>query len=75
LRPPSLMLVKRGSPRCLHPMNRVISIKETEHLIEISTTDIHLPQRIGEALRSAHQGDLEVHYGKDDYSVRVVWRR
>jgi hypothetical protein len=41
----------------------------------VTTTDIHLPQRIGEALRSAYQGDLDVAYGKDEYSVRVDWRR
>jgi hypothetical protein len=41
----------------------------------ITTTDIHLPQRIGEAVRRACHGDLQVRYGSDEYSVRVHWRR
>ena len=43
--------------------------------IEVLTTDIHLPQRIGEALKSAYDGELSVRYGSDEYSVRVHWHR
>ena len=58
-----------------HPLARIMEIApETERTV-VTTTDIHLPQRIGEALRSAYQGELAVAYGKDEYSVRVDWRR
>lgn len=53
----------------------MMAIEETADGIEVSTTDIHLPQRMGEALRSAYQGDLEVGYAADEYGVRVTWRR
>ena len=58
-----------------HPMNRIMNIDEGEERIEIATTDIHLPQRIGEALKHAHQGSLDVEYAGDEYSVRVRWHR
>jgi len=41
----------------------------------VTTTDIHLPQRIGAALTSTFQGTLDVQYGHQEYSVRVHWRR
>jgi len=53
----------------------MMALEETVDGIEVSTTDIHLPQRMGEALRSAYQGDLEVSYAADEYGVRVTWRR
>jgi hypothetical protein len=41
----------------------------------ISTTDTHLPQRIGEALKHAYHGELELHYDQDEQFVRVTWTR
>lgn len=57
-----------------HPLNRILAIDDRGDRIEISTTDVHLPQRIGEALKGAHHGRLTVRYGKDEYSVRTRWR-
>jgi hypothetical protein len=59
--------------RVEHPLNRIMQLDEHGERIEISTTDIHLPQRIGEALKRAHHGELTVQYGKDEYSVRLRW--
>ena len=36
-----------------HPLNRIIGIEEDTRGIVINTTDIHLPRRIGEAVRRA----------------------
>lgn len=58
-----------------HPMHRIMRIDEREGRVEISTTDIHLPQRMGEALERAHHGELDVKYASDEYSVRVNWHR
>jgi hypothetical protein len=58
-----------------HPLHRIIDIDEKPERVEVTTTDIHLPQRIGEALESAYRGDLELFYGHDEYMVRVHWRR
>lgn len=58
-----------------HPLNRIMQIDEHDGRVEISTTDIHLPQRIGEKLKSAYHGELTVQYGKEEYSVRLHWHR
>lgn len=57
-----------------HPMHRIMRVDEYADRVEIATTDIHLPQRIGEAIRRAHHGDLRVEYAEDEYNVRVCWR-
>jgi hypothetical protein len=61
--------------RLTHPLNRVIDIDERPDGVEISTTDIHLPRRIGEALKHAHDGELRIEFGKDAYEIRVHWQR
>lgn len=58
-----------------HPLHRIIAIEERANEVRITTTDTHLPQRIGEALRSAQNGELEIAYGRDEYAVRVNWRK
>jgi hypothetical protein len=59
-----------------HPLNRIIDIvEEASDRIVINTTDIHLPKRIGEALKRAFQGSVEYRYDQDGYFVRVDWHR
>ena len=57
------------------PLNRIISIEKDAHGIEINTTDIHLPRRIGEAIKRALHGEIEDSFEKDGYFVRVNWTR
>ena len=57
------------------PLHRIMAVEERPDEIEITTTDIHLPRRIGDALRRAFEGDLKVHYDEDGYFVRVTWVR
>lgn len=61
--------------RAEHPMNRVIDLEEGETRIVVTTTDIHLPRRIAEALYRAYEGELTVDYADDEESVRVTWKR
>ncbi|HVN35735.1 MAG TPA: BCAM0308 family protein [Casimicrobiaceae bacterium] len=61
--------------RLEHPLHRIVRLDQGSGRILASTTDIHLPQRIGEALKRAYDGELDVEYGHDAYSVRVRWRR
>lgn len=56
-----------------HPLHRIMEIKEEDGGIVITTTDIHLPRRIGEALHHAYRGDLDFHYIKESYLIRVLW--
>jgi hypothetical protein len=58
-----------------HPLHRIIGIEMQDGDIVVTTTDVHLPQRIGEAVRHAHKGHLDVAYAHDEYSVRVHWRK
>ena len=58
-----------------HPMNRLMDVRELPDRVEVATTDIHLPRRIGTALKRAYDGELDVRFGDNEYSVRVVWRR
>ena len=57
-----------------HPLNRIIAIDEKEDGLSITTTDIHLPRRLGEALKRALHGDLAMHFDQDNYFVRVDLR-
>ncbi len=58
-----------------HPLSRIIGIEESEEGVVISTTDTHLPGRIGEALRHAYHGELEHHYAEDARLLRMSWKR
>jgi len=58
-----------------HPLHRIMSIEEGKDATTITTTDIHLPRRIGEALKSAYGGDLDYHYEEEAYFIRVNWSR
>jgi hypothetical protein len=58
-----------------HPLNRIMKIEDMGDQIVVTTTEIHLPRRIGEALKSAFDGDLDFNYDEDGYFVRVGWRR
>lgn len=58
-----------------HPLQRIMSIEETDGNLLITTTDIHLARDIGEALHHAYKGDLDFHYNKAEYLLRVRWQR
>jgi len=52
-----------------------MDIEEQDGAIMVRTTDIHLPRRIGEALRHAFHGELDFHYEEETYFIRVTWTR
>jgi NMD protein affecting ribosome stability and mRNA decay len=58
-----------------HPLHRIMKIEEGVEGVVISTTDLHLPRRIGDALHHAYKGQLDVHYDEEGYFVRVTWTR
>ncbi len=57
------------------PLHRIMAIKDKGEEIEITTTDIHLPRRIGQALHNAYKGEFDFHYDEEGYFVRVNWTR
>jgi NMD protein affecting ribosome stability and mRNA decay len=66
---------EEAAEKAEHPLNRIMAIANIENGIEVQTTDIHLPRRIGTALKRAFDGELEMHFDEAGYFVRVDWRR
>lgn len=58
-----------------HPMDRIMEVKESDDVVEVTTTDIHLARRIGDALEDAYDGNLDFHYNEQEYLLRVHWER
>jgi len=58
-----------------HPLHRIMAIESRPARIVITTTDIHLPRRIGHALENAWGGNLTTHYDEAGYFVRAHWER
>jgi NMD protein affecting ribosome stability and mRNA decay len=61
--------------KAVHPMHRIMKVEESPEAIVISTTDLHLPRRIGDAMHHAYKGDLDTHYDHDGSLLRVNWSR
>jgi hypothetical protein len=58
-----------------HPLNRIMAIRDEDGGLVVTTTDIHLPRRIGEALKHAYHGTLDFHFEPEEYRLRVRWTR
>jgi NMD protein affecting ribosome stability and mRNA decay len=58
-----------------HPLHRIMEIEDGKEGTVITTTDIHLPRRIGAAIKSAYDGELDFHYEEETYFIRVNWTR
>ena len=61
--------------RAEHPMHRLMDVQAGDDAVEVTTTDIHLPRRIGTALERAHDGELAIDFSEGAYEIRVAWRR
>lgn len=58
-----------------HPLERIMKKEKQGDSFFIATTGIHIARRIGEALRRAYQGNLDMRYGDAEKSIRIVWTR
>ena len=58
-----------------HPLQRIMGIANDGDRIVITTTDIHLPRRIGHAIEKAYKGELDTNYDEAGYFVRMRWQR
>ena len=58
-----------------HVLQRIMSTKESDGVVEIATTDPHLARRIGKAVARAYDGSLEMKSGVNEVLLRVVWER
>ena len=66
---------QEGFEKAEHPLNRIMNIEDTMGAIVVTTTEIHLLRRIGEALKRAFDGELKSNYDKDGYFLRATWHR
>lgn len=58
-----------------HPMKRLMRVEDRDDGTELKFTDAHLPRGVGEAIRRAYDGDLDIHFPEDGGIVRVYWER
>jgi len=58
-----------------HPMKRLMNVEDREDGTELTFTDSHLPRGVGEAIRRAYDGDLDIHFPEQGGIVRVYWER
>jgi NMD protein affecting ribosome stability and mRNA decay len=56
-----------------HPQNRILDIEPEGDGVLVTTATIHMARTLGDALRSAYQGELELDYEED--VLRARWSR
>jgi hypothetical protein len=62
--------------RLQHPLQRIIDTTTLENGgVEISFTEYHLPKGVGEAVKSAYQGDLQINFAEASGQERIRWER
>ena len=64
-----------AAERRQHPLQRIMRVEYGPGEGLVTTTDVHLARRIGQALRHAFKGALSVRYAKGEGPVRVRWSR
>jgi hypothetical protein len=58
-----------------HPLKRIMAVEQHGDSALVTTTDIHLARGIGEAVRHAYQGELELQYNPGENQLRAIWKR
>jgi NMD protein affecting ribosome stability and mRNA decay len=62
--------------RLQHPLQRIIDSQSLKGGgVEISFTEYHLPKGVGEAIKSAYQGQLKIQFAEASGQERVHWER
>ena len=56
-----------------HPLHRVMRIERQADSLVVTTTDLHLARRLGEAVRAAYKGSLDWHYNEGACLAQVNW--
>jgi hypothetical protein len=58
-----------------HPLERVAEVREAEGAVVVTTTGTHVARAIGQALRAAWDGVLEIEDDDAELGIRVRWSR
>jgi len=64
----------RTTEREEHPLERIMNIEEKDGQTVITTTGMHLPRGLGNAIKDAYEGELDISYDAENY-VRISWFR
>lgn len=72
-----LQLAKNTEDRAKEnrPLQRIMWSEEDGDRLKLATTNEHLARRIGKAIASAHDGELEINSAQNERLVRVYWKR
>jgi len=71
----ALALNEEAREKSEHALHRIMGIDQGPGRMTVTTTDIHLPRRIAEAVAHAYQGEFVLEYAKNEYGLRAEWRR
>lgn len=58
-----------------HPLERLMRFRKIDNGMVITTTGVHLANRIGHALDAAYKGHSEYRYSDSDVQVSITWLR
>ena len=58
-----------------HALERIINLTDSGADLIVTTTGIHLANRLGHALEAAFKGKSDYRYGEDEYGLDVNWTR
>jgi hypothetical protein len=58
-----------------HALERLISLTDSEDALIVTTTGIHLANRLGHALEAAFKGHSDYQYNDNEYGLSVSWTR
>lgn len=71
----NLIRNESNKAQAINPLERIMSIDANNGVVEITTTNEKLAQRIGRALQKAYSGHVEYKWSGDTKLVRVLWDR
>lgn len=58
-----------------HALERLLKVSDTDDGLQVTTTGMHLANRIGHALNAAYKGRSQYHYSDDENTVSIRWER
>lgn len=64
-----------AAEKAQHALERLLRITDQDGGLLVTTTGMHLAQRIGHALSAAYKGECDYRYAQDEYHLAVHWSR
>ncbi|MEX6503703.1 BCAM0308 family protein [Pseudomonas zhanjiangensis] len=64
-----------AAEKAQHALERLLKVSEEQGSVQVTTTGVHLANRIGHALSAAYKGRIEYSYSEDERHVGIHWHR